>query len=171
MVRAYHLQQFGQATTVSDSRRHAADRHDHQQRQAAKRALKFPPVLFTGQQAALVAKGFATAATESRYRIHALAIMPDHTHLVMSRHRKHYKTIAGHLKSKATWQLQNAGEHPLAAHRAANGRIPTPWGRNEWCPFISERKHMRATIRYVERNPSRAGLKPQRWKLVVPWEN
>src|SRR5690606_32704160 len=116
-----------------------------------------------------IARGFAIAASEADYIIHALAILPDHVHVIMARHPRHIDLIASHLKAKATRQMSVEDIHPLAAHAAPTGRIPSPWARNYWCPFIDSIEYMYAAIRYVEQNPIKAGHSPQHWRLVTPY--
>jgi len=168
-VRRLDLLAFGPATKVDTTRSLAADPHDTAARLAARAALKHPPVRFTGPQANAVANGFALAAAEADYKVHALAILPDHAHLVIARHAKPIARIAAHLKARATQQLNQQDLHPLAGCASGAGRVPTPWSRSFWCPFIDDTEHMRRAIRYVEQNPVKAGLRPQRWKQVVPY--
>lgn len=168
-IRAFDLLCFGPATRVTTTRSLAAAPHDAALRRAAKQALRHKPVRFTGVQARAVARGIAIAALEARYVIHALAILPDHVHLVMAWHPKHVDLIAAHLKAKATHELVIAGMHPLACDASIKGRIPSPWARNHWCPFIRNVDHMREAIAYVERNLIKAGLRPQRWRQVQPY--
>jgi REP element-mobilizing transposase RayT len=169
VVRQFALRRFGAATKVDTTRSVAHHKHDRQLRLAAKKALRYPPVEFTGVQAVEIAQGFATAFSEHDYAVHALAILPDHVHLVMAWHPRHMDEIAAHLKAKATASLSQQGLHPLARFAGKNGRIPSPWARNYWCPFITDERHMRVAIRYVEANPVKAGFKPQRWSLVTPY--
>lgn len=170
-IRAFDLLRFGPATKVTTTRSLAAKPHNEATRLAAKKALRHKPVRFTGEQARAIARGFFIAADEAQYAIHALAILPDHVHIVMAWHRKHIDTIAAHLKSKATHQLVIAGMHPLASDASSKVRVPSPWARNHWCPFIRTADHMREAIAYVERNPIKAGLRPQRWRQVQPYQN
>jgi len=169
VVREFDLRRFGPVTKVNTTRSVAAKPHDVALRVAAKKALCYKPVTFTGIQARAIARGFAIAANEAEYIIHALAILPDHVHLVMARHAKHIDTIAAHLKAKATRQMSEENIHPLAQHASSNGRVPSPWARNYWAPYILSCDHMRQAITYVERNPIKAGLKSQRWTVVVPY--
>jgi REP element-mobilizing transposase RayT len=169
-VREFELLRFGPATKVTTTRSIAHKPHDHAKRLAAKQALRYSSVNFTGIQARAVAQGFATAAHEHEYKIHALAILPDHVHMIMARHPRHIDDIAAHLKAKATRQLSLEHLHPLAAHASPVGRMPSPWSRNYWCPFIRDAGHMLKAIKYVERNPIKAGLKLQRWRCAAPYE-
>ena len=169
IVREFELRKFGPATKVNTTRSVASRPHDHQLRLAAKRALRYPAVRFTGEQAVLIAKGFADAVLQHSYVIHALAILPDHVHLVMRKHPRDHENIAAHLKAKATSCLNAAGRHPLAGFISPSGRIPSPWARNYWCPYIRTEEYYRKAIEYVELNPVKAGLRRQRWSVVVPY--
>ena len=169
VVRQFDLLRFGPATKVTSTRSFAHDPHDHRLRLAAKKAMRYPPVRFNGEQARAIAGGFARASEEGGYRIHALAVLPDHAHLVMARHPRDVDRIAAHLKAKATGELAREGLHPLAEFTSSKGRTPSPWARNYWCPFIDTREHMEAAIEYVRRNPMKAGLRAQHWRCVMPY--
>src|SRR4029079_2820284 len=84
-VGRWELIRFGKATTVTVRNSLARVKHDRAQRLAAKQALKFPPVEFTGRQALAVGNGFFHAVRKSRLRIYACAILPEHIHLVIGR--------------------------------------------------------------------------------------
>jgi REP element-mobilizing transposase RayT len=170
VVRQFELLKFGPATKVSTRKSVASKQHDRLLRERAKQALRYPPVEFTGQQAMLIAKGFGVAKGQHDYEINALAILPDHVHLVMRAHNSIQPDhIAAHLKAKATAKLNAGGQHPLAAFSSAAGRIPSPWARNHWCVFIIDEEHYRQAIKYVELNPVKSGLKSQKWSIVTPY--
>lgn len=92
-VRSWELLKHGRATKTNERRSLAHDRHDVARRRAAKMALRYPPVEFTGEQALQCVRGFAATAERSPYIIHATAILPDHVHLVVRRHRQWIKQI------------------------------------------------------------------------------
>lgn len=171
IVRALHLQPFGPATKVHTTHSLARKPYDHRLRLEARQHLKHPAVTFNGMQARAIARGFSIAITEYDYKIHALAIMPDHVHLIMAWHPRPIDQIASHLKAKATHRLATEDLHPLAAFANEQGRKPSPWSRGHWCPYLKNEKHMATAIRYVNANPIKSGLKPQRWNLVTPWRN
>jgi len=168
-VRQYKLRAFGEATKVNTTRSLANQNHDTEARLKAKRALKSPPVRFTCKQAAIIGKAMVQTSQATGYQVHALAVLPDHTHLVMSQNPKPVAQIAGHLKAKATLALTQNNAHPLAKYASDRGRIPSPWARNYWCVLIDSPQQMRSAIGYVERNPINAGLRAQRWNGVVPF--
>ena len=168
-IRRFDLLKFDPATKVNTTRSVAATPHDYRKRLQAKQALRYPPVQFNGRQASAIATGFAHNAAKQGYALHALAIMPDHAHLLMRWNATDVDRIATQFKARATSKLNDAGLNPMAAYPRKNGTLPSPWARNHWCPFIRTQEHMHAAIRYVENNPIKAGFKPQRWKIVTPY--
>ena len=166
-IRQYELRAFGPATKTTTRRSVAGKKHDVRQRTHAMSALKRAPVRFTGVQAREIARGFAKACDGGGYLCHALAVLPDHAHMVIGRHARPVREISAHLKAKATAALSDADMHPFA-HETHDGRIPSPWARGHWCVFLDTDARLGQSIAYVESNPAKAGLPPQRWKFVVP---
>jgi REP element-mobilizing transposase RayT len=168
-VRRWELLRFGKAMKVTTYRSLASRPHDVQLRQAAKKALSYPPVRFTGRQALAIGVGFRRAIQESGYVAYACSILPDHAHLVVARHAHRGELIIGHLKGRATQQLLADGLHPLSAYRQGDGTIPSPWARKGWTVFLSTDDDIRRAIRYVEDNPLKEGKRRQHWSFVVPF--
>jgi len=167
-IRVYELLRFGPATKVKTTQSVAHAPHDVALRRAAKQALRHKPVHFTGLQARAIVRGFAIACGEHDYVLHALAILPDHTHFVMRAHPRPIDDIAKHLKAKATRQLTFESLHPFANDPRADGTFPSPWARNHWSPFIDSTEYLRKAVTYVNDNPVRAGLRRQQWNCVNP---
>jgi REP element-mobilizing transposase RayT len=160
-VGAWELVRFGKATKTTARQSVAHASHDRQLREAAKRALKFPPVQFSGRQALAVAEGFDRARSESGYRIHACAILPEHVHLVIGRNEERLvERMVGHLKTRATQQLAVEGLWPA-------DRRPVR-GENTWKVFLDTHEDIAAAIQYVEDNPGKEGKRKQHWSFVVP---
>ncbi len=169
-VWARHLQPFGDATKVNTPRSLAGRQHDHALRLEAKRHLQYPAVQFTAAQIGAIGEGFQRAAADLDLPIHACAIMPDHVHIVTGRRRNTAEYAAGFFKRAATRRLMEAGIHPLRDYRQANGRIASPWVAGGWFVYLNTPLEVRDRIRYVENNPTKAGLPPQKWKFVRPYE-
>ena len=169
-VRKLELLRFGPATKADTTRSVAGRPHDYRKRLQAKKALRYPPVLFNGRQARAIVNGFSQVVAKQGYIVHALTVMPDHVHLLMRWHTTDVDRIATQFKARATARLNEEGRNPLARYARANGSLPSPWARKHWCPFIRSVEHMRTAVRYVEQNPVKAGFKPQRWKLVTPYD-
>ena len=129
----------------------------------------YPEVHLSGKQALSVANGIRQAIEESAYTIHACSILPQHVHLVFGAHKRDIRRIVGHLKGRATQQLQLDGLHPLADFHQSDGTIPSPWARNSWAVFVFSEEHLRAAIQYVNDNPLKEGKPRQNWSFVRPY--
>ncbi len=165
-VRSWELYKFGPATKVRGRRSYAHDPHDVALRRAAKLALKYPPVRFDEAQRFAIAEGFARACADGKYTCFACCIGYDHAHLVLGRHERDPKIVAGHLKSHATRELTQRGIHPLDGNVGKRGGLPTPWSEGCWKVFIEDHPQLRAAIAYVQRHPHKEGLAPQAWSFV-----
>ena len=164
-VGSWELLRYGDATKVSDPRSHAADRHDVAKRLEAKTALKHSPIVLTGEQCLSVAKGFAFCLRRDGVPCHALAVMPEHTHLIVGRGWK-IEALMPRLKSAAGQRLRIDRRHPL--REDADIKL---FARGGWKKFIDSDRYMASGIGYVERNPEKEGLPRQRWSFVVPYES
>jgi hypothetical protein len=170
-VGSWELFRYGPATKVDDYRSYAHDPHDRQKRLEAKQALKYAPVVLTGQQALSVAKGFANAARSSGYKIFACTILPRHGHLVLGRHHYKVEQVVRRLKQFAGKQLELDGLHPFQDLVGRRGALPTPFAANCWHCFIDNNEYARSAIRYAEDNAEKEGKPRQKWSFVLPWED
>jgi REP element-mobilizing transposase RayT len=126
-------------------------------------------VQFSGLQARGLGRGFDAACRRSGYTIWACAILPEHTHLVVARHRYPIEQVAILLKGEATRQLMAENLHPLAAYAPAGRRPPRMWSEHQWQAFLDSEEAIVNAIRYVEANPEKEGKPPQRWAFVSPF--
>src|SRR5437868_7640923 len=124
-VGAWELFRYGKATKVSDRRSYAQDPHNRKLRLEAKSALKYRPVVISGHQALSIAKGLAKAARKSEYTIYALAILPDHIHIILGRHSYPVEQVVRRLKQFAGLQLKDDRIHPFASFLGRRGAIPS----------------------------------------------
>jgi len=128
-VGRWELVRFGKATTVTVRNSLAQVQHDRELRMAAKRALKWPAVRFTGKQALAVGNGFREASLKSLIRNFACSIMPEHIHLVIGRHARRAERNAAHLKARASHALVEQGLWP-------DSERPI-WGGRGWYVFLN----------------------------------
>ena len=126
-VGAWELVRFGRASK-SIERREMTEGLE-QMRQEAKKALKYPPVHFTGVQARAIGHGFEKACKKSGFTLWACAILPEHTHLVIGRHHYKVEYMANLLKGESTKQLRLENLHPLAWYALSGARPHNPLGR------------------------------------------
>ncbi len=165
-VRAWELLRFGRATKTTEKRSVARKTHDRALRLEAKRSLARPPVLFDGRQALAIAQGFANYVRRSDCVLWACAIMPDHVHAVVARHRYSIEQVSNLMKGAASASLTKAGIHPFRDSAYRDATVPTPWSRGEWSVYLYDDVGIRRAIDYVNQNPTREGFKAQHWKFV-----
>jgi REP element-mobilizing transposase RayT len=167
-VLSWELARFGKATKSIE--RQDVDLQKWQTwRKAAIKALKYPPVSFTGLQARAVGAGFAEGIRKSRYTIWAASILPEHVHLVIARHTYEVEQICNLLKGEATRRLKADSLHPQAAHVDDLGKLPSTWAEKEWKVFLDSDEAILNAIRYVEENPVKEGKPRQSWSFVTPY--
>jgi REP element-mobilizing transposase RayT len=167
-VGSWELFRYGEATKTTATQSVAHRPHDTQKRLAAKRALKYPPVQFSGIQARAVGRGFARYVEDSGLVVRACGILPDHAHLVVDRFRLDIEQIVIQLKGTATEQLLAEQLHPFGQRRDHKGRTPKCWARGEWSVFLETKEDLQRSVGYAEDNPGKEGKPPQRWPFVTP---
>lgn len=165
-VGSWELLRFGKATTVRTRQSLAGRPYDQAKRAEAKRKLKYPAVTLDGLQARAVGRGFANYARKSHLAILACAILPQHVHLVISRHRFEVEQVVNLLKGAATRELIQEGIHPLANYQGVKKRPPKAFARGQWKVFLDDDRAIARSIQYVEANPEREGLSRQSWSFV-----
>ena len=100
----------------------------------------------------------ADAIREHNYTCYACAIMPDHVHMMIRKH-----------KHQAEDMLENLQDSSRL--RASQRRICGPpdhpvWGGPGWKVFLDTPTDIRRTIRYIEENPPQWRLPRQQWSFV-----
>jgi REP element-mobilizing transposase RayT len=131
----------------------------------------YPPVVFTGRQAAAISYGFADVVRRTGCVIHACAIMPYHAHLVVARHHYPIQQLANLLKGGATTKLRHHNLDPFSPFSdGPQGRaLPSPWAQRFWKVWLDSPDDMRRSINYVNDNPTKQGLRRQTWPFVTPY--
>ncbi len=117
----------------------------------AEERLLFPVIRFAPPQIDLVATAFADIIREHQYTCYACAIMPDHVHLVIRKHRHPAEQMIDNLQAASRAQLVAMDEFP------ANHPI---WTLGGWKRYLNSPADVRRVIPCVEQNPLAAGLAP-----------
>lgn len=169
-VASWELYRYGNASKVDTRKSLAYEQHDRTARLAAKSALRFPAVQFTGLQARAVGRGFGNSLQAGRIVCLACAILPDHVHMVLARHEHKPELLVNLLKGAASRALTKENLHPLAQYREHEGRVPKCWARGQWKVFLNNLDEVQHAIAYVEDNPVKEGKPKQTWTFVMPFE-
>ena len=95
------------------------------------------------------------------YTCYAAAVMPDHVHLVIRKHRDRGEVMIEKLQDLTRLPTVGAGlrpmEHPV-------------WTRGGWKVFLNAPDEVRRTVRYVEDNPVKIGLPRQSYPWVTIYD-
>jgi REP element-mobilizing transposase RayT len=128
----------------------------------AEELLSFSVIRFDEHQRSAIGESFAEVARKFNYTCYACAIMPDHVHLVIRKHRDAADQMIGNFQGMSRrWFLKRElapEEHPV-------------WTKGGWKVFLNTPDEVRMRIRYVERNPEKEGLSEQAWPFVVSYNN
>ena len=127
----------------------------------AKDVLKFPLLRLGPDEILAVAEGLSEAVSEHRYTCYACAIMPDHVHLLIRKHKHLAEEMIDNFQHSSRLRLRTPGlrtaDHPV-------------WAGSGWKVFLEHPDEVRKTIRYIEGNPVKWRLPPQRWAFVSPYD-
>jgi REP element-mobilizing transposase RayT len=124
--------------------------------------LKHPLLTFDAGARAAIAQAFGQVVEEQRYTCYACAIMPDHVHILIRKHKQQAEEMMEALK-EASRELLCATHHRSADH-------PTWTGGGGWKVFLDHPDEVRRTIGYIERNPLPLGLPEQQWPFVTSYD-
>jgi REP element-mobilizing transposase RayT len=122
--------------------------------------LRFPVIRYDEANRNLIANGIANAITEHTYTCYACAVMPDHMHLLIRKHR--------HLAEDMIENIQAATRLRLSPSPTIPANHPI-WTEGGWKVFLDSPDRIRAVVSYIEKNPIKAKLLPQNWPFVTQY--
>ena len=129
--------------------------------QQAADLLKHPVLTFDETARATIAEAFCEVVADRTYTCYACAIMPDHVHVLIRKHKRDAETMMELLKVASTQRLKenNVVEsgHPV-------------WADGGWKVFLDHPDEIRRTIPYIEKNPKPLGLPSQNWPFVKAYD-
>ena len=126
--------------------------------------LKFSLLRLTPPEIEVVAQAFAQIISWEKYTCYACAIMPDHIHMVIRKHRDLAETMI------AKFQLASRGA--IVGIGDIERREPSHpgWGGPGWKVFLDSPDDIVRTVRYVADNPIQARMPRQTWDFVKPYD-
>ena len=129
--------------------------------ETASAKLKFPLLTFDTRDFPAVARAFGKVIERERYTCYGCAIMPDHVHLLIRKHK--------HLAEEMIAHLQQASRDELV-QSAIRSDVHPVWGGCGWKVFLDTPDDIRRTINYIAQNPVKIGLPIQKWEFVVEYD-
>jgi len=110
----------------------------------AQRTLKHELRELGPSERTAVACGFARVVKSRNYTCYACAIMPDHVHALIRKHRDKAEEMIEHLQQGSREQLieeqRYTSDHPV-------------WGGPGWKVFLDTKEDIARTIDYIRKNP------------------
>jgi REP element-mobilizing transposase RayT len=128
---------------------------------AASDLLKHELLTFTDDEIVLIGEAFAQVVRRQCYTCYACAIMPDHVHLVVRKHRDKAEEMIDHFQEASALAMRRRPRH---------GENHPVWGGPEWKVFLFTQGDITRTNRYVEWNPEKARRPAQEWEFVVEYD-
>jgi REP element-mobilizing transposase RayT len=129
-------------------------------REAAKR-LKHELLTFDERARAEIAMAFENVIRRERLTVYACAIMPDHIHLVVRKHRLKAEEMIALFQEESRLRLRVerpwTSDHPV-------------WGGHGWVVFLDHPDEVERTDAYVENNPKTIGWPAQLWPFVTSYD-
>ena len=123
----------------------------------AEELLAHPRRIFNDEEALVIAKSFAKTIKNRVCTCYECAMMPDHVHILIRRHRDKAEDMIGFFQDDSKAALIRAGRRPV------NHPV---WGGPGWKVFLNTREDMERIVKYIRNNPIKAGLKAQRWGFI-----
>ena len=130
-------------------------------RQAAE-ALKHALLETRDEAVQLVAAALGEVVAQQRYTCYACAVMPDHVHILIRKHKHLAEEMIEHLQDASRWKLIEASLRP--------GDHPVWTGHGGWTVFLDHPDEVERTIPHIRGNPGKIGRPAQRWPFVVEYD-
>lgn len=129
--------------------------------EAAQTKLKHELLKFSSDEIGLLGKEFANVVRQRAYTCYACAIMSDHVHLLIRKHRDKAETMIAN--------FQDASRDSLIAQRKRPAEHPV-WGGPGWKVYLESREDIRRVCTYIEDNPIKTRRPRQTWAFVTPYD-
>jgi len=127
----------------------------------ARPRLDFPIVWFDDAKRQAMGEAFAEVVRRCKYTVWACAILSNHAHLCIRRHRDDALTMWNHFVEESRAQLRLFADvpenHPIWSHRPCEVFLYTP-------------EEVRGRVDYIEENPGKHRLETQTWPFVQVYD-
>lgn len=125
--------------------------------------LQHPVLMLDAEQRETVGAAFEQVIAEKNYTCYAGAVMPDHVHILIRKHKYDALQIAEHLMTASRSRLIDRGFR-TPSH-------PTWIAGFGWKVYQFDPVDMRRTIRYIEENQRKGRLPDQKWPFVKLYDD
>src|SRR5690606_37315196 len=106
---------------------------------------------------------FEEVIKSERYTCYACAVMPDHVHLLIRKHK--------HTAEEMIERFQEASRRAILANNGRHEPGHPVWGGPGWSVFLEHPNDVRRTMRYIEQNPVKIHRPIQHWSFTCDYDN
>ncbi len=128
--------------------------------QEATPRLDFEPIWFDDAKRQAISDAFARVVKQRRYTVWACAILSNHGHLCLRRHRDDAQTMwngFAELSRRSICAFADAvDDHPV-------------WSIRPYKVFLYAPEDVRRVVLYIRRNSTREKLAVQTWRFIQPY--
>lgn len=128
----------------------------------AQTLLKHPVLTFDDDDILLIGRVLGEVIGEKGYTCYACAVMPDHVHILIRRHRDKAEEMIAH--------FQELSRTALIAAERRNSSHPVWTDGPGWKTFINTSRQFENEIQYIEQNPTKLGRPVQVWDFVQKYD-
>ena len=129
-------------------------------REAGKR-LRHELLEFGDGEVVAIAAAVEEAIRSHRYTCWACAIMPDHVHLLIRKHKHHAEEMIANFQDQSRLRLRadalRSIDHPV-------------WGGPGWKVFLDPPDEVQRIVRYIQANPLKTGRPQKAWGFVKSYD-
>jgi REP element-mobilizing transposase RayT len=127
----------------------------------ARQALKHALLTFTDDDILRIGEAFGRVVRRQGYTCYECAILPDHVHCLIRRHRDRAEQMIAALQEESRAELIAAGsrapDHPV-------------WGGPGWKRFLNTAEDIWRIVRYIRDNLVKARRPEQHWDFITPYD-
>ena len=128
---------------------------------AASERLKYPLLMFSDVEIQTIGNAFADVMRTRNYTCYGCAILPDHLHLLIRKHRDTAEAMIEFLQDSSRTAMQQTltrgPDHPV-------------WGGPGWKVYLETRDDIDRTIAYVRKDLVQGRGPEQKWPFVRPYD-
>jgi REP element-mobilizing transposase RayT len=130
-------------------------------RDAARGVLKHALLQLSASEMEAAGRAFAEVIRARCYTCYACAILPDHVHFLIRKHRDQAETMIAQLQEASRTAVRRCGsrgvDHPV-------------WGGHGWKVFLETRDDIERTVVYIRRNLDGGRQAARPWPFVKPYD-
>ena len=123
--------------------------------------LDFEPIWFDDAKRQAIAEPFARVVENQRYTVWGCAVLSNHAHLCIRRHRDDAVTMWNAFAESSRAAIGRfedlADDHPV-------------WSNRPYKVFLDSPEDVRRIVSYIQRNPAREKLPRQTWSFVQSYD-